>query len=173
MAIAKAFKLEHVDYIIERKQISSIDEELGKFMVALEKSKEELETIKQHALVELGQDKADIFSAHLLILSDPELIDVVNDKIRNEQLNADFALHEVAQMFIAMFEGMDNQYMRERSVDIRDVTKCVLNNLLGAATVSLSDIQEEVNIIAEDLTPSDTSQLNRNFVNGFATDIGG
>ncbi len=173
IAIAKAFKLEHVELQIEKKHVSSVDQEIERFNHALAKSKEELEAIRQQALVELGEDKAQIFSAHLLVLSDPELIDVVKNKIRTEQLNAEYALDEVAQMFVSMFESMENEYMKERATDIRDVTKRVLNLLLGISTVSLSSINEEVIIIAEDLTPSDTAQLNRNFVKGFATDIGG
>ncbi|RXJ02565.1 phosphoenolpyruvate--protein phosphotransferase [Anaerobacillus alkaliphilus] len=173
IAIAKAFKLEHVELSIEKKQVTSAEQEVERFNQALATSKEELEVIRDKALVDLGEDKAAIFSAHLLVLSDPELIDVVKDKIKNENVNADFALDEVAQMFISMFESMDNEYMRERAADIRDVTKRVLNHLLGVTTVSLTSINEEVIIIAEDLTPSDTAQLNRQFVKGFATDIGG
>lgn len=173
ITIAKAFKLEHVGVSIEKKSIDSVEEEIEKFNQALTKSKAELETIREQALTELGQEKAEIFSAHLLVLSDPELIDVVKDKIKNEKVNADFALDEVAQMFVSMFEGMDNEYMRERAADIRDVTKRVLNHLLRIKMVSLTSVNEEVVIIAEELTPSDTAQLNRKYVKGFATDIGG
>lgn len=173
IAVAKAFKLEHVELSIEKRSNISGEQEIETFNQALATSKKELEEIRDKALVDLGEDKAAIFSAHLLVLSDPELIDVVRDKIITENVNADFALDEVAQMFISMFEGMDNEYMRERAADIRDVTKRVLNHLLGVTTVSLTSINEEVIIIAEDLTPSDTAQLNRQFVKGFATDIGG
>ena len=82
-------------------------------------------------------------------------------------------LKETTDMFITMFEQMDNEYMQERAADIRDVTKRVLSHLLGVKMVSPSMISEEVIVIAEDLTPSDTAQLNRQFVKGFTTDIGG
>ncbi len=90
-----------------------------------------------------------------------------------KNVNAEHALDEVAAMFINMFESMDNEYMKERAADIRDVTKRVLAHLLGVNVSNPSLISEEVVIIAEDLTPSDTAQLNRKFVKGFTTDIGG
>ena len=122
---------------------------------------------------ELGADEAAIFNAHILVLTDPELIAPIEDKIKTEQVNAEYALKETTDMFITMFEQMDNEYMQERAADIRDVTKRILSHLLGVKIVNPSTISEEVIIIAEDLTPSDTAQLNRKFVKGFTTDIGG
>ena len=173
IAIAKSFRLEHPDLTVERQTISDKDAEIKRFEEAVNQSKEELEAIKDRANVELGEDKAAIFSAHLLVLSDPELLNPIKDKINSENVNAEFALQEVANMFITMFEGMDNEYMAERASDIRDVTKRVLAHLLGVTISNPSMISEEVIIIAEDLTPSDTAQLNRNYVKGFTTDIGG
>lgn len=173
IAIAKAFRLENQELTIEKRHQENSESEVAKLQQALETSKQELEVIRQKALEELGQDKADIFSAHLLVLSDPELINTVTEKIQTEQVNAEYALNEVAQMFIAMFENMDNEYMKERAADIRDVTKRVLAHILGVTISNPSLISEEVIIIAEDLTPSDTAQLNRNYVKGFTTDIGG
>ncbi|MGX1900139.1 phosphoenolpyruvate--protein phosphotransferase [Thermolongibacillus altinsuensis] len=173
IAIAKAYRLEHPDLTVEKKTIAEPAEEVARFEAAIAKAKEELEAIKAHALKELGEDKAAIFSAHLLVLSDPELLNAVKEKIENEQINAEYALHEVATMFVAMFEAMDNEYMKERAADIRDVTKRVLAHLLGVTISNPSMISEEVIIVAEDLTPSDTAQLNRKYVKGFTTDIGG
>lgn len=93
--------------------------------------------------------------------------------MKSDKVNAEFALKETADMFVSMFESMDNEYMRERAADIRDVTKRVLSHLLGVKIVNPSMISEEVVVVAEDLTPSDTAQLNRQFVKGFTTDIGG
>lgn len=146
---------------------------MERFQSALAESKGELEVIRDNAHKELGADKAAIFDAHLLVLSDPELISPIEDKIKTENVNAESALKETADMFITMFEQMDNEYMKERAADIRDVTKRVLSHLLGVQVVNPSTIAEEVIIIAEDLTPSDTAQLNRQFVKGFTTDIGG
>ncbi|MGG0463400.1 phosphoenolpyruvate--protein phosphotransferase [Priestia aryabhattai] len=173
IAIAKAFRLENPELTVEKKSVTEVEAEVARLEAALEKSKSELETIREHARKELGDDKAEIFEAHLLVLSDPELINPIKDKITNENVNAEHALDEVAAMFINMFESMDNEYMKERAADIRDVTKRVLAHLLGVNVSNPSLISEEVVIIAEDLTPSDTAQLNRKFVKGFTTDIGG
>jgi phosphoenolpyruvate-protein phosphotransferase (PTS system enzyme I) len=173
IAIAKAYKLVEPDFSFEKKTVAAPAEEVARFQSALQKSKAELEQIRDHAGTALGADKAAIFDAHLLVLSDPELISPIEDKINTENVNAEHALKETADMFIGMFESMDNEYMKERAADIRDVTKRVLAHLLGIQIPNPSMIAEEVVIVAEDLTPSDTAQLNRQFVKGFTTNIGG
>ncbi|MFD1989232.1 phosphoenolpyruvate--protein phosphotransferase [Paenibacillus nicotianae] len=173
IAIAKAFRLEHPEYEITKRSISDTDAELAKLESALEVSKTELEAIKERTLQEMGAKKAEIFESHLLILNDPELISPVKDKISTEMVNAEFALNEVAAQFVTMFENMKSTYLQERAADMRDVSKRVLNHLMGVNFQSPAEIREEVVIIAEDLTPSDTAQLDRNFVKGFTTNIGG
>ncbi|TXC91487.1 phosphoenolpyruvate--protein phosphotransferase [Metabacillus litoralis] len=173
IAIAKAYRLEEPELKIEKTDVADKVAEKARFEQAIEKSKSELEKIKEHANRELGKDKAEIFAAHLLVLSDPELLNPVVDRINTEAVNAEFAMKETADMFVSMFESMDNEYMKERAADIRDVTKRVIAHLLGVQIPNPSLISEEVVIIAEDLTPSDTAQLNRQFVLGFTTDIGG
>ncbi|WP_026566281.1 phosphoenolpyruvate--protein phosphotransferase [Bacillus sp. UNC41MFS5] len=173
IAIAKAYRLVEPDLSFESRTIDDAAAEVDRFRMAIEKSKTELEAIRDRAKVELGADKAAIFEAHLLVLSDPELNSPIEDKIQSEKVNAESALKETADMFIMMFEQMDNEYMKERAADIRDVTKRVLAHLLGVQLVNPSMIAEEVIIVAEDLTPSDTAQLNRQFVLGFTTNIGG
>jgi phosphoenolpyruvate-protein phosphotransferase (PTS system enzyme I) len=173
IAIAKAYKLVEPDLTFENRTIEDTDLEVDRFRAAIGKSKVELEAIRDKANVELGADKAAIFEAHLLVLGDPELNGPIEDKIKSEKVNAEAALKETADMFVMMFEQMDNEYMKERAADIRDVTKRVLAHLLGVHLVNPSMIAEEVIIVAEDLTPSDTAQLNRQFVLGFTTDIGG
>jgi len=173
IAIAKAYRLVEPDLKVERKDIQNSEEETKRFEEAIRQSQSELETIRDHAKKELGEEKAAIFEAHLLVLSDPEMTGSIKDKIKNEKVNAEFALKETADMFVSMFENMDNEYMKERAADIRDVTKRVLAHLLGVELPNPSLIAEEVIIVAEDLTPSDTAQLNRQFVKGFTTDVGG
>ncbi|MGV2940982.1 phosphoenolpyruvate--protein phosphotransferase [Mesobacillus sp. LC4] len=173
IAIAKAYKLVEPDFSFEKTTIDAPAEEIARFQSALQTAKAELEKIRDHAGTALGADKAAIFDAHLLVLSDPELISPIEDKIKTENVNAEHALKETADMFIGMFESMDNEYMKERAADIRDVTKRVLAHLLGIQIPNPSMIAEEVVIVAEDLTPSDTAQLNRQFVKGFTTNIGG
>jgi phosphoenolpyruvate-protein phosphotransferase (PTS system enzyme I) len=173
IAIAKAFVLQNPELIIEKKSVEDSAQEIDRFQAALEKSKEELTVIKDKANEELGEDKAAIFAAHLLVLSDPELVDAVKQKIESEKVNAESAMNDISSMFIDMFDQMDNEYMKERAADIRDVSKRVLAHLLDVQFATPASISEEVVILAEDLTPSDTAQLNRKFVKGFATDIGG
>ncbi|RXJ02054.1 phosphoenolpyruvate--protein phosphotransferase [Anaerobacillus alkaliphilus] len=172
-ASGKVFRLEAVELNVERRNITDSQSEVMRFEKAVETAKKELTIIKEHAQRELGDDKAAIFAAHILVLSDPELLNPIKDRIISETINAEFALHDVSQMFITMFEQMENEYMKERAADIRDVVQRVLSHLLGVEITNPSQINEEVIIVAEDLTPSDTAQLNRNFVKGFVTDIGG
>ncbi|WP_286885528.1 phosphoenolpyruvate--protein phosphotransferase [Aneurinibacillus sp. UBA3580] len=173
IAIAKAFILKAPDFAIEKRSVENGEQEADRLIAALEKTKRELEAIKKQAQAELGEDKANIFAAHLLVLEDPEFIGPIQDKIRNEHVNAEYAVRETADMFIALFEQMDNEYMKERAADIRDVTRRILARLLGVTLVDVRTIAEEVIIVAEDLTPSDTAQLDRRYVKGFTTDIGG
>ena len=173
IAIAKAYRLVEPDLSIVKKMVEDVEEELKRFQMALESSKTELEDIREKAQVELGADKAAIFEAHLLVLSDPEFVSPIGDKIKLEKVNAEYALKEVADRFITMFEQMDNEYLKERKADFRDVSKRILSHLLGVQMVNPSMILEEAIIVAEDLTPSDTAQLNRTFVKGFTTNVGG
>ena len=173
IAVAKAFVMETPSFDIPSHKIEDVAAEKARFHDAIAQSKTELEAIREHTLRELGPDKAEIFSAHLLIVEDPEIVSQVNDKIESENMNAAKALDEVAQTMIMIFESMDNEYMRERAADVRDVTKRVMAHILGVTFVTPASISEEVIIIAEDLTPSDTAQLNRKYVKGFATNIGG
>src|SRR5690625_4708907 len=173
IAIAKAYKLAVPDLSFEQKKIDNPSEEISRLHDAINTSKTELEKIKEHARKTLGDEHAEIFSAHILVLSDPELINPMTEKIESEQINAEVALDAVAQMFIQMFENMDNEYMRERAADIKDVTKRVMAHLLNVSFPNPALIDEEVIVIADDLTPSDTAQLNKQFVKGFTTNIGG
>lgn len=173
IAIAKAYHLAVPDLSFDKTTVANAEEEISRLDAALEISKKELEKIRENARVSLGDEHAEIFSAHLLVLADPELINPVKDNVRNNNINAEAALDETATMFIDMFRSMDNEYMKERASDIQDVTKRVMAHLLQVSFPDPALIDEEVIIIAEDLTPSDTAQLNKQFVKGFTTDIGG
>ncbi|MED4568272.1 phosphoenolpyruvate--protein phosphotransferase [Brevibacillus agri] len=173
VAIGKAFLLTAPDMQIKTVAVEDAASEIHRFEEALERAKADLQQIALRVEKEMGAEQADIFRAHLLVLEDPELVDTVKDKITQEMTNAESALHDVAQAFIGLFEQMDNDYMRERAADIRDVTKRVLAYLLGVNFFHPGSLTEEVIIVAEDLTPSDTAQLDRRYVKGFVTDIGG
>ncbi|EPC4998730.1 phosphoenolpyruvate--protein phosphotransferase [Listeria innocua] len=173
IAIAKAYLLVEPDLSYEKTEVTDVESEVKRFESALEVSSTELSTIREKAAKDLGEDKAQIFDAHLLVLNDPELTGPIEESIKNAKTNAETALQETTDMFIGMFESMDNEYMRERAADIKDVRKRVLSHLLGVTIPNPALIDEEVVVVAADLTPSDTAQLNRKFVKGFVTDIGG
>ncbi|HCD18742.1 phosphoenolpyruvate--protein phosphotransferase [Macrococcoides caseolyticum subsp. caseolyticum] len=173
IAIAKAYLLVEPDLSFNNEKVADVDAEVEKFKAAVNQSKVELTQIRNNAEIALGPDKAAIFDAHLLVLEDPELINPIEDNIRNNQMNAAASLSEVSTNFITIFESMDNEYMKERAADIKDVSKRVLSHILGVSLPNPTMIDEPVVIIAEDLTPSDTAQLNKKFVQGFATNIGG
>lgn len=174
VAIAKAYLLVEPDLTFDKNEkVTDVEGEVPKFNNAIEASKVELTKIRNNAEVQLGADKAAIFDAHLLVLDDPELIQPIQDKIKNENANAASALTDVTTQFVTIFESMDNEYMKERAADIRDVSKRVLSHILGVELPNPSMIDESVVIVGNDLTPSDTAQLNKEFVQGFATNIGG
>ncbi|UXV46473.1 phosphoenolpyruvate--protein phosphotransferase [Staphylococcus aureus] len=174
VAIAKAYLLVEPDLTFDKNEkVTDVEGEVTKFNSAIEASKVELTKIRNNAEVQLGADKAAIFDAHLLVLDDSELIQPIQDKIKNENANAATALTDVTTQFVTIFESMDNEYMKERAADIRDVSKRVLSHILGVELPNPSMIDESVVIVGNDLTPSDTAQLNKEFVQGFATNIGG
>ncbi|HEG7547543.1 TPA: phosphoenolpyruvate--protein phosphotransferase [Staphylococcus aureus] len=174
VAIAKAYLLVEPDLTFDKNEkVTDVEGEVAKFNNAIEASKVELTKIRNNAEVQLGADKSAIFDAHLLVLDDPELIQPIQDKIKNENANAASALTDVTTQFVTIFESMDNEYMKERAADIRDVSKRVLSHILGVELPNPSMIDESVVIVGNDLTPSDTAQLNKEFVQGFATNIGG
>ncbi|MCC0650759.1 phosphoenolpyruvate--protein phosphotransferase [Clostridioides sp. ZZV15-6598] len=173
IALGKALVVEHSELVIEKKSIDNVEAEVAKLENAVVVSKEELIKVKEKASQELGEEEAEIFEAHLLVLEDPELIGSAIDKIKTENVNAEYALNEIKEMFVSMFESMDNEYMKERAADIKDVTNRILRHILGIKVVDLSALSEEVILIAHDLTPSDTATMNKKMVLGFLTDIGG
>ncbi|MGX7013331.1 phosphoenolpyruvate--protein phosphotransferase [Vagococcus silagei] len=174
IAVAKAYLLVEPDLSFEKLTISDVDHEIARLSEALGHATGELQLIRDKAAKSLGEEEAQVFDAHLMVLSDPELIGAIESNIKDNNVNAESALKEVTDMFVGMFEGMvDNPYMQERAADIRDVTKRVMSHLLGVKLPDLSMIDEEVIVVAEDLTPSDTAQLDRKFVKAFVTNIGG
>ncbi|HBF6065639.1 TPA: phosphoenolpyruvate--protein phosphotransferase [Clostridioides difficile] len=173
VALGKALVVEHSELVIEKKSIDNVEAEIAKLEDAVAVSKEELVKVKEKASEELGAEEAEIFEAHLLVLEDPELIGSAIDKIKTESVNAEYALNEIKEMFVSMFESMDNEYMKERAAYIKDVTNRILRHILGIKVVDLSALSEEVVLIAHDLTPSDTATMNKKMVLGFLTDIGG
>lgn len=174
IAIAKVYTLTEPDLTVTKVTVEDSEKEVSRLDDALAASIKDVELIKETALKNLGEEEAQVFDAHLMVLSDPELIGQVKDSITSNKVNAESALKEVTDMFISIFAGMeDNPYMQERAADIRDVSKRILAHLLGVKVPSPATIKDEVIIVAADLTPSDTAQLNRQYVKAFVTDIGG
>lgn len=173
IAIAKAYRFVQPDLTFAKTTVPDIEAEQQRLTAALTKAEQELVVIQQQTLKKFSAEEAAIFEAHLLVVNDPELIGPINQKIADEAVNAEYALHEVSSMFVALFEGMDDEYMSARASDIKDVTNRILAHLLGVHIPNPSNINEQVIIVANDLTPSETAQLDRNYVLGFITDIGG
>ena len=171
VSIAKAYKLESPKVEIVKKE-GNPAEEIEKFNAALEKTKTDIEGVKERAAVRLSEEELAVFDAHLMMAGDPEFAAQIIGMIENDKVNAEYAADTVANQMVAMFESMDNDYFRERAADIKDVTYRLKCNLLGLTIPDLSAINEDSIIVAYDLTPSDTAQLNE-FVKGFATSIGG
>ncbi|HYI09668.1 MAG TPA: phosphoenolpyruvate--protein phosphotransferase [Thermoanaerobaculia bacterium] len=150
-----------------------VDSEVTRFLESLEKTRDELLELKLKVSRSMGDEYAQIFEAHAMIVGDASFADKVVQKIENEQVNAEWALAEVQEELQARFASFDDEYLRERVADVKDVAERVLVNLMGVAHHDLSEIKHDVIIIADDLTPSDTIHFNRRPIVGFATEVGG
>jgi phosphotransferase system enzyme I (PtsI) len=148
-------------------------EEVGRLEKALVQTRHQLQDVQRKVSEAMGAQEGSIFDAHLLVLEDRTLIDEVIRAIQKEKVNAEFAFHSVAERYVTTLAAIDDDYLRERATDMRDVTTRVLNNLLGEETeADLRNLKETCIIISHDLTPSNTAQLDKRHVLGFATDVG-
>lgn len=175
IAIGKAYIYKNIEIKVEPRKINDdeIELELEKLNHSIKISKEQLEKIKENTMEKLGEDKAKIFEAHLMVLEDPVLFSEIEEKIKTEKTCAEYAVKTVIDGYIDIFSAMEDDYMRERAADIKDVGERIIRNILGIPIKNLSELDETVIIIAKDLTPSDTAQLDKNKVLAFATDMGG
>lgn len=175
IAIGKALLLQEDEIVLNTATISDsqVDAEIQRFYAARDKSSAQLETIKQKALETFGEEKEAIFEGHIMLLEDEELEEEILALIKNDKLYADNAIHTVIEEQATALESLDDEYLKERATDIRDIGTRFVKNALGINIVSLSDINDEVILVAYDLTPSETAQINLDYVLGFACDIGG
>lgn len=173
IAIGKAFILKSGDLKIVKKIVKNGEEENKRFTNALEKAKVDLSKIMEDTKKNLGEERAKIFEAHLFMLDDPEFTGQVSEKILSEKINAEYALKSISEQLVAIFEQIEDDYMRERAADIKDVTNRILKILTGSESISINEIEEECILIGYDLTPSDTAQIDKEKILGFATEIGG
>ncbi len=173
IAIGKALVIREEVAEIKESKVLDAEKELVRFNNALKQAITELEKVIEGVIEKLGSEKAEIFEAHLCMLEDPEFIGSIQKKISDDKFNAEFSLQTVATETAAIFENMDNEYMTERAADIRDVSKRVLNILMGIKVASIAEIEEECILVAKDLTPSDTAQIDKAKILAFVTEIGG
>ncbi len=157
--VAKAYKLEQPEVVIEKRE-GEPAAELQKFDDALAKTVKDIQGVKERAAKRLSDEELAVFDAHLMMAEDPEFASQIKAMIENDKVNAEYAADTVANQMVAMFEAMDNDYFRERAADIKDVTFRLKCNLLGLQIPDLTAIDEPAIIVAHDLTPSDTAQLN-------------
>ena len=172
IAIGKVFKLESPVISVTNALKGSVEEEKARFTSALEKTVSDINLVKERASANLSEEELAIFDAHLMMAQDPEYASQIVDMI-GEGNSADYSCKTVSDNMIAMFESMDNDYFRERAADIKDVSYRLLCNILGLQIPDLTAINEEVIIVAHDLTPSDTASLNKTYTLGFCTAVGG
>lgn len=175
ISIGRVFVVGKEDFLPFSKKISveEIPSEILRFEEALIQTRKELATLRKEIEANLGQDHAQIFDAHLLVLEDRLLIEEVITEIKRKRLNVEYVFQQVAKKYIDTLSQINDDYLRERANDIQDVTKRVLRRLLRKEQRDLSLIKEEVVIVAHDLSPVDTASLPKKHILGFATDIGG
>ncbi|MFL0249155.1 phosphoenolpyruvate--protein phosphotransferase [Clostridium neuense] len=179
IAASKGYAIGHVfikadkEVEIVEKAISNIEEEKARFETAVEDSRKQLIKIKEKAEKDLGADKAAVFESHIMLLDDPEFAGQAKSMIEDKKINAEKALSDVIDNFMTIFAGIEDEYIKERVADIKDVGGRILNNLTGNGSGDLSDIEKGTIVVANDLTPSDTAQLDKDKVVAFLTNIGG
>jgi len=175
IAFGRALLLKEDEIIIDRKKISAdqVDQEVERFLSGRAKASAQLEIIKTKAGETFGEEKEAIFEGHIMLLEDEELEQEIIALIKDEHATADAAAYSVIEAQATALEELDDEYLKERAADVRDIGKRLLRNILGMTIVDLGSIQDEVILVATDLTPSETAQLNLNKVLGFITDLGG
>ncbi|MFJ6990700.1 phosphoenolpyruvate--protein phosphotransferase [Limosilactobacillus mucosae] len=174
IGIAKAYLLIDPDLSFEKKTIDDPAAEYERVEKAFSASIADLATIKQNAKDRLSDEELEVFDAHIAILSDPEMKSQIKDEIESQHVSAEEAMTDVTTNFANVLAAMtDNKYMQERAADVKDVAKRALSHLLGKQLPDIASISEPVVIIAKEITPSDTSQMDAKFVKGLATDLGG
>ncbi|WP_026478680.1 phosphoenolpyruvate--protein phosphotransferase [Alkaliphilus transvaalensis] len=172
IAIGKAF-IKKDEINIVKELIQDINKEIDRFYRSLEQAKIQIQELWKVTETKMGKKEADIFEAHLLILEDPEVKDKIVNVIKNEGVNAEWAISLVIEEYRVVFEAIDDEYLKERIVDLKDVANRMIKNLLGVGDLDYENMEEPVIIIAKDLTPSDTAQIPKEKVLGLITEEGG
>ncbi|MBO8162026.1 MAG: phosphoenolpyruvate--protein phosphotransferase [Thermosipho sp. (in: Bacteria)] len=175
IAMGKVYLFKEQEIKINQNKIdeTQINTELTKYKQAIQKTKQQLIEIKDRVAEKMGEKKAEIFDAHIMILEDPTLMKQVENKIKDQLITAENAVNQVITELITVFENMEDEYMKERASDFKDIGTRIIKNILGIRIQTLTEVEEEVIIVAKDLTPSDTAQMDKKKVLGFATEMGG
>ena len=172
-AIGTVFLQEHEEIVITDQKVTDVAAEKEALQKSLDASRAQLEKIKEKAAAEMGEENAAVFEAHITLLDDPEFTGAMAMEIESNSINAMKAVDNVTNMFVSIFESMEDAYMRERAADIKDVSKRIIANLAGKSADAFAITEANTVVVAHDLTPSDTAQLDRSKVVGFITNIGG
>lgn len=173
--IGKAFKLdsdvssEIPNYSISPKQVPL---EIARFEAALTKTRKQIKEIQNKIAVAMGTEHAEIFNAHLLVIEDRVLIEEVIKNVQEKLVNVEIIFIEVSNKYAQIFDKIDDEYLRERSSDIKDVSRRIIQNLMGKESKDLSQLDSEVIVVSYDIAPSETATMHKEKVAGFATDIG-
>ncbi|MDQ7190157.1 phosphoenolpyruvate--protein phosphotransferase [Limosilactobacillus fermentum] len=174
IGIAPAYLLVDPDLSYDKVKVDDTAAEYARVEKAFQDSIEELTQIKENAKDRLGEEELGVFDAHIAILSDPEMLGQIKDDIENNHTGAEEAVDKVTTAFADMLAAMtDNAYMQERAADVKDVAKRAMSHLLGKQLLNIAGINSPVVIVAHEITPSDTSQMDAKFVKGIVTDLGG
>jgi len=175
IAIAKAFLLGKEELSIPKRKIfhEDVSREIYRLEEALIETRREISTLQKKISEDLGFDHAKIFEAHLLILEDRVLIEDIIQQIKNKKVNAEFAFSQSIKKYIDTLLKINDEYLRERVVDIEDVARRVMRKFLKQEEKKIQDLKEKVIIVAHDLSPSQTATLPKENILGFITDVGG
>lgn len=173
IAIGKVFLYQENELLITKESSKTIEEEKQRLILGQEKTKKQLEAIKERTLLTLGKDKADIFDGHITLLEDEDLLEEINDLLEEGEITAEFALKTQIEEYCKMLSNLEDAYLRERAADLQDIGKRWLYNVAEVAIVDLSSLPANTVIVAKDLTPSDTAQVDLENVLAFITEIGG
>ena len=175
ISIGPAYRIDKEEFVIPKQPIrqEDIPFQIQLLEEALIQTRKEILELQKMIATELGQDQAEIFDAHLLVLEDHMLIEEVIVRLKKELVNVAYIFYEVLKKYIEVFSKIEDEYLKERTADVNDVGKRILRNLLGKKRTDFKDLKEKVIVVAHDLSPSDTVAMHQQSVSGFVTDIGG
>ena len=168
IAIGKIYLYEKQEYVLEQKQVADAEAEVARFEVAKETAIGQLDDLYEKALAEAGEEQAMIFDVHKMMLDDGDYLDAITGLIRSEKVNAEYAVHTTGEQFAAVFASMDDEYMKARSADVKDISGRVIRILAGIGDGSIAS-EEPVILLADDLTPSETVSLDKSKILAFVT----